>query len=261
MAGPSSTLTLPNRRRGRGQPRPGRRAALRTCALSLFAGVPLLLAGCGGSSSSTSSAPPNGVAGKTPAEILASAKAAADGASSAHVQGSLSSGGSTITLDLDLLASRGGRGELAENGLSFELIDVGGFVYIKGSPAFYAHIAGPATAQLFVGKWLKAPATSGNFASLASLTNLRSLISTALAGHGTLARGKTATVLGQQVIALEDTTKGGTLYVSTKGKAYPIEVVKGGSTGGEISFSDWNERVALTAPSSSVDLTQLQSGR
>jgi hypothetical protein len=221
--------------------------------------VTAVLSGCGGSSSSSSSSG-NGIAGKTPTEILAQAKAAVAAAKSAHVSGALTSNGAKITLNLDLLAGKGGRGQLSENGLSFELIDVGGYVYIKGSPAFYSHIAGPAAAQLFQGKWLKAPATSGNFASLASLTNLHSLVDTALAGHGTLAKGSVTTVAGQQALGIVDTTKGGTLYVAARGQPYPIEVSKQGASGGQIVFGSWNEPVSLTVPPNAVDLTQLQSG-
>jgi len=231
-------------------------AAPRARRSALSIGILLaLLSGCGSSSSSG-----NGIASRTPAEILTAAQAAAYTASSAHVSGSLTSGGAKITLDLDLLAGKGGRGQLTENGLSFELIATGGYVYIKGSPAFYTHIAGPAAAQLFVGKWLKAPANGGNFASLASLTDLHSLIETTLQGHGTLGKGAATTADGQAVIPLTDASKAGTLYVSTKGKPYPVEIIKQGSNGGQIAFADWNAPVSLAAPANSVDLTQLQSG-
>jgi len=231
-------------------------AAPRARRSALSIGILLaLLSGCGSSSSSG-----NGIASRTPAEILTAAQAAAYTASSAHVSGSLTSGGAKITLDLDLLAGKGGRGQLTENGLSFELIATGGYVYIKGSPAFYTHIAGPAAAQLFVGKWLKAPANGGNFASLASLTDLHSLIETSLAGHGSLGKGAEATVDGQEAVPLTDTSKGGMLYVATRGRPYPIEVIKQGSTGGQILFGSWNEQVSLAAPAGAVDLTQLGSG-
>ena len=78
-------------------------------------------------------------------------KTAADSASSVHVSGSIVSSGSPITLDLELLAGKGGRGQISENGLSFDLIQVGGTAYISGSPAFYSHFGGPAAAQLLRG--------------------------------------------------------------------------------------------------------------
>ncbi len=211
--------------------------------------------GCGSSSSSGS-----GTASKTPAEIVAAAKTAADDASSVHVAGSIVNAGASIGLDMELLTGKGGRGRLSENGLSFELVEVGGYVYITGSPAFYRHFAGPAAAQLLQGKWLKAPAASGNFASLGSLTNLRKLLDSTLSSHGSLSKSGTSTIEGQQVIAIDDLTRGGTLYVAAAGTPYPIEIKKGGTGGGKVVFNRWNAPVKLVAPANAVDLGQLESG-
>jgi hypothetical protein len=229
-----------------------RRATRLPLAAALIALVLVAIAGCGDSSSG------NGVASKTPAEILAATKAAADSASSVRVAGALSSGGSPITLNLSLVAGHGGRGQVSEGGLAFELIVIDSTVYIKGSPAFYSHFGGAAAAQLFQGKWLKASVSSGELASLASLTNLGKLLDQALAGHGTLAKGATTTVSGQPVIELRDTAKDGSLYVATTGQPYPIEIVKRGSETGHVSFTHWNEPVPLSAPSGAIDLSQLQ---
>jgi hypothetical protein len=212
-----------------------------------------LLGGCGSSSSG------NGIAAKSPTDIVAAAKVAADAANSVHVSGSIVSGGSPITLDLNLLAGKGGRGQLTENGLGFELIETGGTVYIKGSAAFYRHIGGTAAAQLLQGKWLKAPTTSKEFASISSLTNLRALVDTTLANHGTLSKGGTTTINGQKVVGVTDTGKGGTLFVGATGQPYPVEITKSGAGGGTITFDRWNESVSLAAPANAIDIAQLQS--
>jgi hypothetical protein len=213
----------------------------------------VLLGGCGGSSSS------NGIASETPTEILSAATAAADSASSVHVSGSIVSAGSPITLDLELVRGKGGRGQISESGLSFNLILLDGTAYISGSPAFYSHFGGPAAAQLLEGKWLKAPASSGTFSSLGSLTDLNQLLNTALSDHGALAKGSTTTIDGQQVLSVTDTSHDGTLYVATTGKPYPIEISKSGATGGKISFSNWNAPVTLAAPKDAIDLSALES--
>jgi hypothetical protein len=212
------------------------------------------LAGCGGSSG-------NGVASKSPREILAAARAAADSASAVRVTGSTVAGGAPITLDLSLVAGRGGRGRLAENGLSFELVELDGTIYISGSSAFYRHFAGPAAAQLLQGKWLKAPSTNAGFAGLSSLTELRRLLDTALATSGkTLTRTGASTVNGQAVVGVGDATRNGTLYVAATGPPYPIEITKSGGGGGTIAFSEWNKPVALSAPANAVSIEQLQKG-
>jgi hypothetical protein len=219
-----------------------------------FVLVLAMLAGCGGSSG-------NGVASKSPAEIVAAAKAAADGASSVRVAGSSVAAGTPITLDLTLVAGKGGRGRLAENGLSFELIEIDHTIYISGSPAFYSHFAGSAAAQLLQGKWLKAPASNASFAGLSSLTELRKLLDAALATSSkSLVAAGTSTINGHAVVGVKDPTQSGTLYVATKGKAYPVEITKGGVGGGTITFSEWDKPVTLAAPANSVDIEQLQKG-
>jgi hypothetical protein len=211
------------------------------------------LAGCGGSSSG------NNIASKSATQIVSESKAAADSASSVHVSGSIKTGSTPVTLDLNLAAGKGARGEISENGASFKLILVGGTAYISGSPAFYRSLGGAAAAQLLDGKWLKASATTGEFASFGSLANMRQLIDTTLAARGVLAKGATSTVNGQQVIAITDTTKSGTLYVATTGKPYPVQITKAGSESGRIAFDSWNQPVTITAPSSSVDLAELKA--
>lgn len=218
-----------------------------------------LLAGCGGSSSSSSSSSGNGVADKSPADILAATKVAADAAKTVHVSGSIVSNGSPITLDMNLLAGKGGRGQLSESGLAFELIQVGRTVYIKGSPAFYKKIGGTAAAQLLQGKWLKAPASNSDFASLSQLTDLRQLVDQTLETHGSsLTKGGSSTIAGQKVVGITDKTKGGTLYIATTGQPYPVQIVKTGSSGGKITFDRWNSSVTLTAPANAIDVAQLQ---
>ncbi len=233
--------------------RPTSRLAVALCALALaLAAVPI--AGCGSSSSG------NGVASKSPSEILAAAKSAAGSASSVHVAGSLHSGGMALTLDLNLVSGRGGRGRISEGGLAFDLIVVGDTVYIKGSLAFYSHFVGATAAQLFQGKWLKAPVGGGELASLASLTNLGKLLEQALSSQVALVRGPTTTVDSEPVVELHDSARTISLYVATTGKPYPIEVVKHGAEAGRVSFTDWDAPVTLTAPSGAVNLGQLGSG-
>src|SRR6476661_6941704 len=87
----------------------------------------LLVAGCGGHSKSTSS---NGEASKSANAVLADAKAAADSASSAHVSGSISSGGTPITIDLTMGKDKA-KGSMSTSGLGFDLVRIGDTAYIQ----------------------------------------------------------------------------------------------------------------------------------
>ena len=212
------------------------------------------LAGCGGSSSG------NGVASKSADQIVAAAKAAAVGAAAVHIAGSIVSEGKPLKIDMQLVKGKGGRGRITLEGVSIDLVRVGGSVYINGSQAFYRRVAGAAAAQLLQGKWLKAPENSGNFASLASLTDLEKLMNTTLSSHGTLSRGATKTIGGRQAVAVNDISQGGTVYVATSGTPYPLQLSKDGSGGGKIVFDNWNRSVTLTAPANAININQLQGG-
>jgi hypothetical protein len=219
-----------------------------------FAAI-LSLAGaaCGGSGSNSD----NGVASKSPDEIVRAAQNAIAGASAVHVAGSLLSAGAPVSLDLSLVSAKGGRGVMSENGLTFRIIAVGKNVYIQASRAVWAHFVGPAAAKLLDGRWLQAPAT-GQFASVAALTDLRRLYGTVLPSHGGLKKGAVTTVNGHKAVGVTSTASGETLYVATTGKPYPLAVVKSGSGGGRIVFDRINQPVSLAPPADALDLSKLR---
>ncbi len=227
---------------------------LPAAAFAVLALIACIAGGCGSSSSGSD----NGVASKSPTEIVTASKNAAASASAVHVTGSLVSGGVPITIDLTLVSGEGGKGRISQNGLSFELIQVDGNAYISGSSSFYEHFAGAGAAKLLQGKWLEASATTGSFASLGSFTDMHKLIETALAQHGTLSKGATTTVAGQSAVPITDTSQSGTLYVATTGKPYPVQIAKSGAGGGSISFSGWDQPVKITAPTNAISLSELQ---
>jgi hypothetical protein len=224
--------------------------------LALSAG---LLAGCGGSSSSSSPSS-GGVASESPDEIVAAAKQAATGASTVHVAGSIISEGKPISLDMELVANDGGKGTITVEGLKVALVQVRRSVYIKGGADFYRRLAGNAPARLLQGKWLKAPTSSSEFASLSSLTDLAKLIDATLAAHGTLTSAPAAEIDGRQAVGVTASGKSGTLYVAATGRPYPLEIVKKGKDAGKITFDRWDESVKLVAPAGAIDVNQLHSG-
>jgi hypothetical protein len=223
-----------------------------TCALTLT--LAATLTGCGSSPSAN-----NGVASKTPAQIVAAARSAAAGAATVHVAGSIVREGEPISLDMELVAQKGGEGRITLGGLSFQLIAFDTLLYINGSSTFDSRVAGPGAARLLRGRWLRGPAASGALASFAWLTDMRRLIDTALASHGTLARGATTTVDGRKAVGVTDLANGGTLYVASTGAPYPLEIVTGASGDEKISFNRWNQPVTLEAPAKVLDIHRLQS--
>ncbi len=213
------------------------------------------LAGCG---SHGKSGQPNGEASKPANRVLADATRTASNASSVHVSGDIVSGGTPITLDLDMARGKGAKGSMSTSGLKFDLVRIGDTAYIRGSDDFYRHFAGAGIAQLIHGKWLKASVNEGRFRSFGPLTSVSLLFAKISAGHGTLSNDGQTTYKGQQVVAIRDTSDSSKLYVAATGKPYPVAIVGGKSSqSGTITFGDWDESVSLTAPKGAIDISQL----
>jgi hypothetical protein len=228
---------------------------MRVASACWLAVVAVLLVGCGGKKSPSS----NGVASMTPTQILAQMQKAVAGAESVHIVGAGTTGGSTITLDLELAAGRGGAGHISIGGLGFDIVRVGQKLYFKGDKNFLTHYAGAVAAQLLAGKWFYVPVSTGGFGSFAPLTNMVAITRQILANHGTIAKGGETTIDGQPAITLVDKSQGGTLYVATTGPAYPL-ALKPGKGKGAIKFTEWDQPVTLTAPAKPIDYSKLTGG-
>jgi hypothetical protein len=230
---------------------------MRTSGIALLL-VAAVVAGCGGGKAAAKT---NGEASKPAVQVLADAESAAKNASALHVSGHIVSSGTPITLDLTIVSSKGAKGSMSTNGLSFDLVRIGDTVYIRGSDAFYQKFGGQAVAKLLHGKWLKGSATHGQLSSLAPLTNASALFSQISGSHGKLANEGATTYQGLQVVEIRDTSDNSKLYVSATGAPYPIALV-GGKAGqsGSITFDNWNQSASLTAPSGAIDISQLGAG-
>ncbi len=229
-----------------------------------FAAIAVLLVGCGGSKSTsstttsgTTTAPDNGVSAKSADEIVAAMQTAVSTATSVHIVGAGTSGGSSISLNLKLVRGKGGTGHIALGGLGFDIIRIGQKVYINASKNFLLHYAGSSAASLS-GRWFFVSESTKGLGSLGSLTNIEALINQILASHGTLAKGDTTTIGGQPAIAIKDTKNGGVLYIATTGPAYPLELTPGKNNGtGVIKFTSWDQPIALKAPAHPLDYSKL----
>lgn len=210
-----------------------------------------LLAGCGGGAKS------NGEADKTADQIVADALAAVRTASSVHVSGGGLSSGQPLQVDLTLVAGKGGKGRITSNGITFDMIRIGSTAYFKAGPRFWRGFGGAAAATLLQNRWLKASATTGKLSSFTPLTNVTALFRAILTSHGALAKTGESTVDGIRVVGIRDAGQGGTLYVATTGKPYPVALRKSGRNGGVLTFDGWDAAATIAAPPNPVDLSKL----
>jgi hypothetical protein len=225
-------------------------------AVALAAVAAVAVSACGSSSSNSSSGSAgsggsggsnsNGISSKSANQILSSAVSAAEAAKSLHVAGAVKNGGESIGLDLSIVTGKGASGTISEGSASFKLVQVGGNYYIQPSPAFLLKFThSQAGVQLFKGKWLRATSSDANFQSFGELTSINGLMGSLTKSHGTLSKGSTSKLDGQPVIAV-DSSKGGTVYVATTGKPYPLQLSKstGGQTG-KVTFSQYNKSFSI----------------
>src|SRR3954470_13116345 len=220
--------------------------------LIVLAATMAFVAGCGGGSGSG-----NGEEDKTAGRILADARSAATAAGTVHVTGTIRDSGTPLTLDLRA-GDRTGSGTITFRGSPVRVIRIGQTLYIRAPETFYAATgADSATATLLAGKWLKASATQKDFGQLAQLTRLKDLLALTTKPDGAVSKGGTSTVAGTRVIALKD-DKGGSLYIATTGKPYPVALRgKDATSSGDVRFSDWGAPVEASAPKGAIDLGAL----
>jgi hypothetical protein len=231
---------------------------VRLLAAALVLVVPALFCGCGSSD--------NGVASKSPTEILATATSAAQQASSVHLLSSASAGPLTSVLNMQY-SGTDGQGHVSLVGLSFGLVRIGETIYANGNRKFYTRFgqtiggsAGAAITKLPTGTWLKSTGKTGPLSQLGSIADKETELGLILSRGTPVTKGSETTVAGQKVIELKQLARlyTGSLFIATTGKPYPIEERKTGREQGRTSFTNWDQAVTITAPAHAVDVSQLE---
>lgn len=218
------------------------------------------LAACSSGEGPSSSAPGgNSEATKTPLQILKDAEQATGGASSVHISGRGTTGGTPVQLDIVDGQGRGG-GTITENGMSFQTVLDGKTVYLKADAATWTKAANATAAKLLADKWIKTTTDNQDFSDLAGILDISQFVSS-LNQSGNLTKGNVTSVDGVPVVPVTDHgSDGGTLYVANKGTPYIIALAGTGSDKGKIYFTQYNTARIPPDPSGAVDLKALEGG-
>lgn len=239
---------------------------MRRVRLLLVPATALAIAACGSSQTAGSGAPAgstppagstssaaaasttpadNGISVLTAEQILAKAKSALGAADAVHVTGSGSDAGTKITLDMRY-GTDGAIGTFVINGQRLDLLRVRDDVYVKGSTSFWTTFADASVGKLLGDKYVKTDVTDARFKDIAEFTELGDSVDGFLEPDGAISKGATTTIAGQPAIGL--TTKGatgGTLYVATTGRPYPLSIDGKDS---KLTFTDYGKALTVTAP-------------
>jgi hypothetical protein len=212
-----------------------------------------LVAGACGSSHA------NSEAAKPVNQILTDADGATGGASSVHISGSVTSGGTPIHLDVVDGHNHGG-GSVTVDGLTFRTVLDGQNVYLKGDAATWAKAANASVAKLLANRWLKTTTGNHDFSDFPKLLDLPQVVAN-LKASGKVVKQGTTKIDGRQVVALKDTgPDSGTLYVATTGPPYIVAVTGGGTNSGTLHFSGYGSAQPPGVPAGAIDLDSLENG-
>jgi hypothetical protein len=208
--------------------------------------IVMALSACGNSTAKRAGSRPAGVDSRTAGSIELAAEAVADQARSVHVVSSSASARGPIVISLALVRGRGGRGTVSTPGLRYDVLRTGRYLYFR--------VAADAKGQnsRVARPWLKTTVSDPTFAAIAKATYYQTIVAKDMFHPALVRKGAIGKVEGKNAIALID-PYGGTLYVATTGRPYPIEFVGSlGDASGKVVFDRWNAPVSLTPPSPSI---------
>jgi len=218
----------------------------RTAALAVAAAALSVASGCGGG---------GGESSKTAKQIADDAAHAASAATSVHVAGTASAQGQQVPVDVRI-SNAGAVGTGSFGGASVQIVRMGDNIYVRGAQQVLGSFLGPAAAQKIDDHWVQIPASMPQLQQFAALTDLKQLPAQLFTPTGTVTKAGTRTVGGTKAVALKGygTDGSSTLVVAASGTPYPLQLV---SSGGTLTFGDWNAPVSVQQPSDVVPLTSL----
>ena len=251
-------------RRGRAVPAVILAAALATAAAACGSSSSSGSAPATSAASSASPASTGNVTGAAATALLTKAIANTKAAPSLLVVGSgISSGSSSqqVSFDLTLDQTAGCRGTIALSKVeSFQLVETGGYVWLKPTNAYYAslHLSQAALA-LVADKYIKVPTDNSQLADLAKICSVSGLFGELPTPTGTSYVAAPTTYNGESAYKVTQTGQAGYAYITNSSTPMLLKLAEPSASNGVIAFTEYSAPQAITAPSAaeSIDGTKL----
>jgi hypothetical protein len=225
-----------------------------------------LLTGCGGDDGDGDGAD-GGDGGsefteQTADEISDAAKEAMAGLTGVTIDGSLSSDGENI--DIDISVGEGGNctGSFSTQGASAEILGVDGTTWFRPDAAFWELFAGPEVAPQVIAtagdRWVTLPADDTSFSPFCDIEEFLGQLVEGT-GDATYSKGETKEIDGEETIEIvsdrgEQGTSSG--FVLVEGDHYLVSILKEeGDDPGEVTFSGFDEQPDVEAPAEDEQIT------
>jgi len=202
------------------------------------------------------------LAGESAGQIVSEAAANTEASSSVRMQGAGTQAGKGITFDLSLARGQGCEGTLSMSKTeTFQLVYLHSTVWMKPSNAFYASLGSDKAAlSALEGKYIKVSATNSLIGNISQLCALNGLLGGISSQSGKGYAAASATFGGQPAIKITQPGHPGYAYVSDTAKPVILQVSQPGSSGGTITFADYNVPVTITAPPAAQTIDGSQFG-
>jgi hypothetical protein len=207
--------------------------------------------------------------GQSAQKIADAAKKSMGDLEAVSIDGSLTSEGQEITIDMAIGSGGNCTGSFSTEGASAEILGVDGTTWFRPDAAFWEMFAGPEAAAQIVAaagdRWVTLPDDDTSFQQFCDLEEfLDELMDEE--DETTYTKGETKEIDGEETIEIisdrpEDGTSSG--YIRVEGDHYLVQIVKDeGEDPGDVSFSGFNEQPDVEAPpeGDQIALADLQSG-
>jgi hypothetical protein len=241
---------------------------------ALVSAAVLALTGCTGDDESggpgagaAASAQVNTFEKESAEQVLAKAKQAAQDARSVRMIGAFDEGGNSLRIDMVLSDADGGHGSITIDGDKMELRQVGADLFVKGTEEVWSSMvpgAAEAAARLD-GKWVRISKDDDAAARFRDIASIDKAFEGLLQPSGKkLTKVKGKDVASTPTVGLLDqgdnADQAATLYIATRGPAYPL-LVEPKQSKGKVEFRDWNKPVKVEKPTDgTVDLSSVLKG-
>ena len=166
-----------------------------------------------------------------------------------------------VSFNLTLVQKAGCRGTIALSKVeSFQLVETGGFVWLKPTSAFYTtlHLS-QAELALVADKYIKVPTNNAQLADLAKICSFAGLFGELPTPTGTSYVATPTTFNGKSAYKVTQTGQPGYAYITNSSAPVLIRLAEPTANGGVITFTEYSQPQVITAPSAaeSIDGSKL----
>jgi len=164
--------------------------------------------------------------------------------------------GQSVSFDLTLVQKAGCQGTISQSKTeTFQLVETGGYVWLKPSPAYYASLKLSAAAQALVAdKWIKVKSTDAQIGDLPKICSFSGLFGSLKTPTGASFVATPTTYQGQSAYEVTQAGQQGYAYVTNSATPMLAKLAEPGSSGGVITFTEYSTPLTITAPTAAESI-------